>query len=83
MKLQVVEVVEGFSVHGYGVQPGARVMAWKRADDGWVVHFNGNDVGVPAGSVRAPGSAPMKKEAPQVYSAARLEQYQLAPAKSE
>lgn len=83
MKLQVVEVVEAFAVHGYTVQPGARVMAWYRDDGVWTVYFNGNDVPVADGTVCALGNAPAKKEAPQVYSAARLEQYQLAPAKPE
>lgn len=81
MHLQVVEVVESFSVHGYTVQPGARIMAWARADGTWVVYFNGTDVPVADGVVCALGTAPAKKEAPQVYSAARLEQYQVAPAK--
>lgn len=81
MHLQVVEVVEAFSVHDYTVQPGARVLAWHRSDGAWVVYFNGNDVPVTDGVVYALGTAPAKKEARQVYSAARLEQYQVAPAK--
>lgn len=81
MHLQVVEVVEPFSMHGYTVQPGARIMAWARADGTWVVYFNGNEVPVADGVVCALGMAPAKKGAPQVYSAARLEQYQVAPAK--
>lgn len=80
MQLQVVEVVEAFSVQGYTVQAGARVMAWHRTDGAWVVYFNGNDVPLAEGTVCALGTAPAKKEA-QLYSAARLEQYQLAPAK--
>lgn len=55
-------------------------MAWERLDGTWVVYFNGNEIPVPTGTVCALGTAPAKKEAPQVYSAARLEQYQVAPA---
>lgn len=80
MKLQVVEVVEEFTVNGYTVCQGARVMAWRRYDGVWIVFFNGNDVPVEEGIVYALGTAPEKKEATQVYSAARLEQYQLAAA---
>jgi hypothetical protein len=81
MKLQVVEVNEEFEVHGYRVRPGGRVMAYPRQDGSWIVYFNGNDVPVRDGTVGAVGSSGSKKEATQVYSAARLEQYQLAPAK--
>ena len=81
MSLQVVHVLQAFRVRDYEVQVGARVMAWRGPAGAWVVTFNGNDVPVPEGTVEAVGTAPAKKEAPQVYSAARLEQYQVAPAK--
>jgi hypothetical protein len=57
------------------------VMAWRRPDASWVVSFNGNDVPVPDGTVGPVGSSAATTEAKSVYSAARLEQYQVAPAK--
>jgi hypothetical protein len=83
MRLQVVEVVHPFSVNTYTVQPGARVMAWRRADGAWIVSFNGNDVPVAGETVCALGTAPDQNKGAQAYSAARLEQYQLAPVKPE
>jgi hypothetical protein len=80
MDLKVVEVAQEFQVHGYVVRPGARVMAWSRSEDAWVVYFNGNEVDVEPGTVFALGTAPVEAKAAEVYSAARLEQYQLAPA---
>jgi hypothetical protein len=80
MTLQIVEVIEGFHVHAYFVQPGARVWAWRRNDDVWVIYFNGADVPVPEGTVRPPGSAPERAVAASPYSAARLDQYTVAPA---
>jgi hypothetical protein len=81
MNLQLVEVFEAFYVHDYLVRPGARVYAWQKPDASWVVYFNGNDVPIPATAAGPIGSAAGKKELPQVHSAARLEQYQVAPAK--
>lgn len=81
MALEIVEVLEPFLVHDYRVRVGARVMAWRRQDGMWVVSFNGNDVPVPEGTVGAIGASTTKAEAKPVYSAARLEQYQVAPAK--
>lgn len=83
MKLRVVEVIQGFQAPEYFVSPGARVMAWQRATGEWVVYFNGNDVPVPDGTVRDLNSAPSESKAAPIYSAARLEQYQVAPAKPE
>lgn len=80
MNLRVVEVEHEFRVHDYLVKPGARVMAWCRSGDDWVVYFNGNEVLVPPGTVYPLGTAPAEKKPVEVYSAARLEQYQLAPA---
>lgn len=82
MNLQVVEVCEEFQVHGYRGSPGARVMAWQQRDGTWVVYFNGIHVLVADGRVAALGTGAPKKEAAQIYSAARLEQDQVAPAES-
>lgn len=82
MSLEVVEVLRDFHVHDYRVREGARVMAWRESHGGWVVYFNGNDIRVPEGTVGAIGTGPAKAEAKPLYSAARLEQYQVAPAKS-
>ncbi len=80
MPLEVVEVFEAFQVHDYAVRVGARVMAWKRKDDRWIVYFNGAELAVPDGTVAPVGTVPEKKEAAAVYSDARLEQYAVAPA---
>lgn len=83
MNLQVVDVLEPLRVHDHLVRPGARVMAWQNAGGEWVVYFNGNDVFVPDGAVAAVGTTVVRKEAQQVYSSARLEEYSLAPPKTE
>ncbi len=81
MNLQHVEVFEAFFVHDYLVRPGARIYARQKPDASWAVYFNGNDVPVSETTVGPIGSAAAKKEASPIYSAARLEQYQVAPAK--
>lgn len=81
MSVELVEVLREFQVRAFHVPAGARVWAWRQAD-GWVVLFNGNDIRVSDGTVGPIGAGASNAEAKPVYSAARLEQYQVAPAKS-
>lgn len=65
---------------GYVIRPGARLAVWYRDISAWVVYFNGRDLVIPFEN-----AVVVSEEAAErrlfVHSAARLEQYQLAPSK--
>jgi hypothetical protein len=78
---QIVQVHEAFVADGALVQPGARLNALQKKSGAWVVSFNGLDVEVPDGVVAPLGVTPAPRAAGPAYSDARMDQYQLAPAK--
>jgi hypothetical protein len=78
---QIVQVHEAFVADGALVQPGARLTALQKKSGAWVVSFNGLDVEVPDGVVAPLGVTPAPRAAGPAYSDARMDQYQLAPAK--
>jgi hypothetical protein len=78
---QIVQVHEAFVADGALVQPGARLSALQKKSGAWVVSFNGLDVEVPDGVVAPLGVTPAPRAAGPAYSDARMDQYQLAPAK--
>ncbi len=81
MQHQIVQVHEAFVADGALVQPGARLSALQKKSGAWVVSFNGLDVEVPEGVVAPLGVTPAPRAAGPAYSDARMDQYQLAPAK--
>ena len=80
MEHQIVQVHEAFVADGALVQPGARLVALKKKSGAWAVSFNGLEVEVPDGVVAPLGVTPAPRAGGPVYSDARMEQYQLAPA---
>jgi hypothetical protein len=77
---QIVQVHEAFVADGAIVPPGARLVALKKKSGAWAISFNGLDVEVPDGVVAPLGVTPAPRAGGPVYSDARMEQYQLAPA---
>ena len=83
MSMQIVQAYRPFTIQGHSIQPGDRLMAWRRDDKHWMVCFNGNEVTVDSGTVGPAGEAMPEAAAAPAYSSARLEQYQLAPAEEK